>query len=253
MSAHPYGRPRANPPTDPSEFAALCRSSPWHWSTVRFTLQWQDPDAAPVRCWIRRPDDLRVEALDGTALYTATDLGRSRDDFYVSSRPDSWLVSPRLVSPVYLRSGLVERRPEADYGDPIFGGGRWQAVLDPVEIAGPAPQPSYLPERAPAAISEVTTGIDDDGRSVRRALVRPLFGYQPVEPGHPLLPGTARIVLDEQTSICTQARVLDGPQAGSGHRLRIEAVDEYLLDDLFTPVSFSLTDVSEHVPWRIDG
>lgn len=84
-----------------------------------------------------------MEALDGTALYTSTDLVGSRDDFYVSARPESWLVPPGLLSPIYTRSGLVERRPEAAYGDPVFGGGRWQAVLDPVELAGPAPQPLY--------------------------------------------------------------------------------------------------------------
>lgn len=253
MSVSSNGRPRPAPATDPAEFAALCRSSPWRWDTVRFTLRWFGPETAPVRCWIRRPDDLRVAALDGTALYTATDLTRSRDDFYVSARPGSWLVRPALVSPVYTRSGLVERRPEAAYGDPIFGGGRWQAVLDPVEIAGSAPQPLYLAERAPATIAEVTSSIDVDGRAVREAVVRPLVGYRPVEPDHPLAPAATRVSIDEQTGICTGSEVLEGPERGSGHRLRIEAVDDYLNDDLFTPVSFRLTDVSEHLPWRIEG
>lgn len=249
MSPLASGRPRPAAPTDPAEFAALCRSSPWRWDTVRFTLTWIRPDAAPVRCWIRRPGDLRVEALDGTALYTSTDLARSRDDFYVASRPDSWLMAPSLVSPVFTRSGLVERRPEADYGDPVFGGGRWQAVLDPVEIAGAAPTPVYLAEQAPAALSDISTMIAADGRAVRQAVARPLVGYRPVEPEHPLLPGPTQVTIDEQTALCTASRVLEGPLAGSGHRLEIEAVDEYLLDDLFTPVSFRLTDVSAHLPW----
>lgn len=251
MSLSPSGRPSAAPATDPAEFAALCRSSPWRWDTVRFTLSWLGPQTAPVRCWIRRPEDLRVESLDGTALYTSTDLVGSRDDFYVSARPESWLVRPALLSPVYTRSGLVERRPEAAYGDPVFGGGRWQAVLDPVELAGPAPQPLYLAERAPAAITEIRSAIDDDGRPVRSAVVRPLVGYRPVEPGHPLAPASTAVSIDEQTGICTASEVLEGPEAGSGHRLRIEAVDDYLNDDLFTPVSFRLTDVSRHLPWRL--
>lgn len=247
------GRPGAAPATDPAEFAALCRSSPWRWDTVRFTLSWIGPEAAPVRCWIRRPEDLRVESLDGTALYASTDLVGSRDDFYVSSRPESWLVRPALVSPVYTRSGLVERRPEAAYGDPVFGGGRWQAVLDPVELAGPAPQPLYLAERAPTALTQIRVAIDDDGRRIRQAVVRPLVGYRPVEPGHPLAPAATRVGIDEQTGICTSSEVLEGPERGSGHRLRIEAVDDYLNDDLFTPVSFRLTDVSRHLPWRPRG
>lgn len=31
----------------------------------------------------------------------------------------------------------------------------------------------------------------------------------------------------------------------------IEAVDEYMLDDLFTRQDFDLTDVSRHVPWPV--
>ena len=55
-------------PTDQDEFCALSRSSPWRWDTLRFVLSWPAPaDAAPrrpVRAWVRRPDGLRVEALD---------------------------------------------------------------------------------------------------------------------------------------------------------------------------------------------
>lgn len=271
----PYGRPTAAPGTDPEEFAALCRSSPWRWDTIRFTLQWVlprqanatdgseirdvsmgaqvDRDPRPVRAWVRRPKDLRVEDLDGHPLYTATDLGRSLEDFYVASRPDSWLLPPSLVAPVYRRSGLVERRPEAAYGDPVFGGGRWQAVLDPVELVGPAPAPMYLSARTPTAISDIHLTRDDDGRPVRRATVTPRINYRPLEPEHPLVPAPTLVTVDEQTGICTATSVLEGPLEGAGHLLRIEAVDEYLLDDLFTPVSFDLTDVSRHVPWTLEA
>lgn len=274
-SARDYGRPAAAPGTDPDEFAALCRSSPWKWDTVRFTLEWllpaqgegaaaagvRDPSMGagtdtppvPVRAWVRRPQDLRVETLGGDPLYTVTDLGRSRQDFYVASRPDSWLLPPSLVAPVYRRSGLVERRPEAAYGDPVFGGGRWQAVLDPVEIAGPAPKPLYLASQRPATITDVQVGTDDNGRAVRSAVVTPGASYAPSEPGHALTPAATRVVVDERTGICVSTTVLEGPLAGAGHRLRIEAVDEYLLDDLFTPVSFDLTDVSRHVPWMVEA
>ena len=94
-------------------------------------------------------------------------------------------------------------------------------------------------------------GQDDDGRPVRSTVVRPQVGCRPVEPGHPLAPAPTAVSIDEQTAICTASEVLEGPEAGSGHRLRIEAVDDYLNDDLFTPVSFRLTDVSRHLPWRL--
>lgn len=273
MSIGAYGRPTAAPGNDPEEFAALCRSSPWRWDTVRFTLQWllpaaeidatgavirddsmgarQDRVPSPVRAWIRRPKDVRVETLDGDPLYTATEIGTSLQDFYVASRPDSWLLPPSLVAPVYRRSGLVERRPEAAYGDPVFGGGRWQAVLDPVEIVGPKPVAPYLSAQLPAAVTDVRVAHDDAGRAVRTATVTPRVGYRAVEPGHPLVPAPAQVVVDEQTGICVASTVLSGPLSGAGHRLRIEAVDEYLLDDLFTPVSFNLTDVSRHLPWQV--
>lgn len=241
-------------PTDPEEFAALCRSSPWRWDTLRFVLSWLGPgDAAPrepVRAWVRRPSELRVETLDGVPLYTATSLERSRDDFYVASTPSSWLLAPSLVAPVFTDSGLVERRPEAAYGDPVFGGGRWQAILDPVELAGDAPVPPYLPERRPCTVDDVTVGTHH-GRRVRGAVVTPGSAYAPTTPGHPLAPARTRVLLDERTGVCVRSEVLEGPSAGTGHDLRIEAVDDYFIDDLFTSVRLDLTDVSRHLPWPV--
>jgi hypothetical protein len=241
-------------PSDPDEFAALCRSSPWRWDTVRFVLSWPDTGEGktpePVRAWVRRPSDLRVEALDRSPLYTATTRQRSRDDFYVASTSASWLLEPALVAPVYTDSGLVERRPEAAYGEPVFGGGRWQAILDPVELAGSAPVPPYLPERRPCTIEDVRTG-SHHGRRVRGAVVTPGPAYDAVTPGHPLAPARTRVLVDEQTAICVRSEVLDGPLAGSGHDLAIEAVDAYFVDDLFTSVTLDLTDVSRHLPWHV--
>ena len=56
------------------DFAALGRASPWRWDTLRFTLHWTGTGAAepaePVRAWLRRPSDLRVETLDGEQTLT---------------------------------------------------------------------------------------------------------------------------------------------------------------------------------------
>jgi hypothetical protein len=46
-------------------FVALARSSPWRWSTLRFTVRWPGDRTAPLRAWLRRPDVLRVETEDG--------------------------------------------------------------------------------------------------------------------------------------------------------------------------------------------
>ncbi|MGX5359369.1 hypothetical protein [Kocuria sp. KH4] len=241
-------------PTDPDEFAALCRSSPWRWDSLRFVLSWLVPgDRAPhepVRAWVRRPSELRVETLAGGPLYTATTLEGSRDDFYVASTSSSWLLAPSLVTPVFTDSGLVERRPEAAYGDPVFGGGRWQAILDPVELAGSAPVPPYLPERRPCTVEQLGTGVHH-GRAVRGAVLTPGPAYAPATPGHPLAPARTRVLLDERTAVCVRSEVLEGPLAGTGHDLRIEAVDEYFVDDLFTSVRLDLTDVSRHLPWPV--
>ena len=241
-------------PTDPDEFAALCRSSPWRWDTVRFVLSWLLPadrtPTEPVRAWVRRPSDLRVETLDGAPLYAATSLQQSRDDFYVASTSTSWLLAPSLVAPVFTDTGLVERRPEAAYGDPVFGGGRWQAILDPVELAGSAPVPPYLPERRPCTVADVVRGTHH-GRPVRGALVTPGPAYSPTTPGHPLAPARTRVLLDERTAICVRSEVLEGPLAGTGHDVRVEAVDEYFIDGLFTSVRPDLTDVSKHLPWPV--
>lgn len=235
-------------------FAALCRSSPWRWDTLRFSLHWvgggDTTPAEPVRAWLRRPSDLRVETLHGEPLYTSTSLERSRDDFYVTDTPRSWLLPPALVAPVYDDHGLVTRRPEAAYGDPVFGGGRWQAILDPVECVGSAPVPPYLPEQRPAALHSVVAGAFA-GRRVWCATVEPTLRYRPVTDAHPLAPGPTRIAVDTATGVCVYSHVLRGPYAGQGHRLVIEAVDEYMLDDLFTRQDFDLTDVSRHVPWPV--
>ena len=250
----PWQTRSAHPDVSEATFAALCRSSPWRWDTLRFSLHWvgggDTTPAEPVRAWLRRPSDLRVETLHGEPLYTSTSLELSRDDFYVTDTPRSWLLPPALVAPLYDDHGLVTRRPEAAYGDPVFGGGRWQAILDPVECVGSAPVPPYLPEQRPAALHSVVAGAFA-GRRVWCATVEPTPRYRPVTEAHPLAPGPTRIAVDTATGVCVYSHVLRGPYAGQGHRLVIEAVDEYMLDDLFTRQDFDLTDVSRHVPWPV--
>ncbi len=212
------------------------------------------PEAVPrVSAWLRRPDALRVEDPDGDLLFSTTSIHASRDAFYVSGNRASWLLPPRLVTPVYDDDGLVTRRPEADYGDPVFGDARWPAMFDPVELAGSAPVPLEFPLSNAVEIHELSE-TRYAGRAVMEAVVSPNLTYTPQTEGFPLLEaGQTRLRIDRETAVCVYSEALDGPLRGHGHRLVIHATDEYMLDDLFVEHSMHLTDVRDHIPWVVRG
>ena len=155
-------------------FRDLCRSSPWKWHSLRFeyldrplAAEPGSPGAAPhadlVRAWLRRPGALRLETADGLVLQSTTGINDSRDVFYTRSTRKTWLLPPHLVTPVYDDHGLVRRRPEAAYGEPGFGNGRFAAALDPVELAGNAPVPLEFPNANPVELGTIT-GVVHEGR-----------------------------------------------------------------------------------------
>jgi hypothetical protein len=242
--------------TPEETFRSLCRSSPWRWETLRFTITWRAPSdqgldtAPPLRAWLRRPAALRVEAADGTLLHSTTGNERSRDALYVSATRKSWLVAPRLVTPVYDGAGLVRRRPEAAYGEAVFGDPRWSSMLDPVELAGNAPV-----SMAPGANRVEVQDIAEEafaGRPVLAATVTPNASYEPAAPGRPLIgEGRTRVLVDVGTAVCVSTTALDGAARGAGHDLAILGVDEYLTDDYFRAAPPELSDVSRHVPWIV--
>ena len=205
----------------------------------------------PVNCWIRRPKALRVEAPDGTLLFSTTGINDSKDSLYISGRRKPWLLPAHLVTPVYDDDGLVRRRPEASYGEPAFGDERFAAMLDPVELAGNAPVPLDFPFANVAEIGPVSV-VDHEGRRALESILTPNPTYRASYPGHPLLfPGRTAVRIDTQTGVCVASQSLDGAAAGAGHWLQILGVDEYMLDDLFVEVSMGLTDVRQHIPWNV--
>jgi hypothetical protein len=248
---------RTSAAADPALFRNLCRSSPWKWQSLRFEY-WDEPfadapdPAAPlVRAWLRRPGALRLETADGLVLHSTTGINDSKDGLYVSATRKSWLLPPHLVTPVYDDHGLVRRRPEAAYGEPGFGNGRFSAALDPVELAGNAPVPLEFPGSNTVHIQEVRQQ-EHEGRPVLEAVVVPTAAYHPAHPAAPLcLPGRSRIRVDLGTGVCVASQSLEPGTEEYGHWLRIIAVDEYMLDDLFLAQSMSLTDVRQHIPWVI--
>ncbi|WP_426006497.1 hypothetical protein ACPFL9_06485 [Paenarthrobacter sp. NyZ202] len=235
-----------------STFRNLCRSSPWKWNSLRFEyLERPGTGAALVRAWLRRPGALRLETPDGQLLHSTTGINDSRDDLYVSATRRSWLLPPHLVTPVHDDAGLVRRRPEAAYGEPSFGNGRLAAALDPVELAGNAPAPLEFPDANPVSMDEPRM-VDHEGRPALETVVIRGRTYKPSDPAEPLAhPGRTLIRIDAATGVCVASQSLDGETSGKGHWLRILAVDEYMLDDLFLAESMNLTDVRQHISWDI--
>jgi len=57
--------------------------------------------------------------------------------------------------------------------------------------------------------------------------------------------------VDLGTGVCVASQSLEAGSEEYGHWLRIIAVDEYMLDDLFLAQSMSLTDVRQHITWDV--
>jgi hypothetical protein len=120
-----------------------------------------------------------------------------------------------------------------------------------VELAGNAPVPIEFPGSNTVEVHEVLRG-EHEGRPVLEAVVAPTPAYQPTHPAAPLcLPGKSRVRVDLGTGVCVSSQSLETGTEEYGHWLRIIAVDEYMLDDLFVAKSMSLTDVREHISWDV--
>lgn len=149
----------------PDDFRALARSAPWRFGTLHFTHQEARPlGQGPVEAWLRRPGHLEV--LAGGERQVETGVPYSRSVLYLEEsrvglrrllpgplrRRRRWPAEPGLAprgepgnppirppqefEPRRRPDGLVlERPPEADYDDPMWGNYRWVAMLDPVELS----------------------------------------------------------------------------------------------------------------------
>jgi hypothetical protein len=221
------------------DFAALARSSPWRWSTLRFTTRWwprvpAGREKEPVRAWVRRPDLLRVETLDGRVLRIVREQGR-----------------PGPADPVLRPDGLVAERPRGpgveDFDTPFYENYFWTAMLDPVELADGNGTPA-----APGVSVDSVTETEHHGRPAWEAVVRTTQDYLPrcaccallwsresdlLEFGPEGLrddyPEAYRVRLDVGTGVCVLTEELDGSPRGYGHELRIEAADGPMADALF--------------------
>lgn len=218
-------------------FAALARSSPWLWSTLRFTdRRTRSGGRIPVRAWLRRPDALRVETPEGALVQVVREQPRMPSD------------------PVFRPDGLVaERECGLGYDAPMFQDYFWVAMLDPVELADGRDHETGEPAE-PALEIESLAEVTHAGRPAWEAVVRPTEVYEPrcgccpllrtraidlLEyrdyPEHvlPAYPDAYRVRLDVGTGVCVRTEEIGGLTPGAGHEVVIEAVDEPMDDDLF--------------------
>lgn len=237
----------------PEEFRALARTSPRAWSTIRLLMR--TGPGAPIRAWIVRPDQLRVESHLGEPLHvdaTRAEAGSSR------SRARRWLAP--FGSGSY-DAPPPDERPEGawwrpDDTVPMYRDYRWVALLEPLELADSWLPPDELPDDGPPVRVHSVERHRHHGRSVLAATVSTAPSYHPRCSCCPLLPSADAVramaddglrvdtsapatrflvLLDEGTGICVSVTELDGPDVGRGFDVAIEEVDEPYGDELFVP------------------
>jgi hypothetical protein len=231
--------------TSPSaeDFRALARSSPWRWSTLRFTVQWSGDSHRDrsLRAWLRRPDRLRVETVDGELLQVIRERRQPSD-----------VAAP---TPERRPDGLVARRPVSrrlSVDDPMYQSYFWVAMLDPAELADGGSSFDERDVDLPALSVDEVVPVDHGGRPAWEAVVRTTPHYEPRCGCCSLLrdwridelewggenqlaeyPDAYRVRLDVGTGVCVLTEAIGGSNAGAGHDLRIEAVDDPMRDELF--------------------
>ena len=201
------------PTPSPESFAALARSSPARWSTLRFTERRQlRGEARELRARLCRPDLLRVETLDGALLQVVRERPQRRPDGLAYDAPmfqDYFWVA--MLDPVELSAGVV-----VDTVAEVVHAGRpaWEAVVRTT--------PAYEPR---CGCCSLLRSLEVDVREYGPRSEHVLDEY----------PEAHRVRLDVGTGVCVLTEQLGGLTPGQGHDVRIEAVDEPLPDALFAP------------------
>ncbi|NDL58474.1 hypothetical protein [Phytoactinopolyspora mesophila] len=204
--------------TDTETFRALARSSPWLWTSVRFSRTTiRQGERSRVQAWIRRPGMMRAEPDDAPAVvingadessggrgtsmtmparpgFLGKILGRGRAS-ELNQPTFRTPQDPLAPQPVWRADGLVAQRPgdlTVVYDDPMYQDYQWVAMLDPVELAdgtepddaqsltgGSSVDPSTLASH-PAAVDVIELSeTEHHGRPAIEALVLPTRAYSP--------------------------------------------------------------------------
>ncbi|HET7407174.1 MAG TPA: hypothetical protein VFJ21_08610 [Mycobacteriales bacterium] len=204
-----------------------------------------------------------METLDGALVQVVHESPQqvgvltSDGDRHTATLP--WWTTPDAPQPLLRADGLVSARPdrfpsETSYDAPMYRDYFWVAMLDPVELAdGHSPDAdASLPGTEIDSVAEVQHA----GRPAWEAIMRPTPAYEPRCTCCSLLcsrevdvaeaesgagdkvvldeyPEACRVRLDVGTGVCVLTEPIGGSTPGSGHELRIEAVDEPMDDDRF--------------------
>lgn len=243
------------PALSAADFAALARSSPWRWSTLRFTEGRAPGGRDTLRAWLRRPDALRVETVEGALLQVVRERRPSVGILSIDAGRTMhlpWAGDRGAAVPELRPDGLVATRPSTSalaYDAPMYQDYFWVAMLDPVELADGGDWND--PDAGPALDVDAVIEVDHLGRPAWEAVVRPTEEYEPrcgccpllrtrridiLEYGAEMLdeyPDAFRVRLDVGTGVCVLTEHIGGLTPGAGHRVDIEAVDEPMDDDLF--------------------
>ena len=236
-------------------FHALARSSPWRWSTLRFSVRYtrsaHQRDA--VRAWVRRPHTLRVETLERQLLAVGVQPGSG---VTLLGTAGGGRATPVVEQPRWRADGLVasrDRRSRFGHDAPFFRDYHWVAVLDPVELADGADRDDESVVPGTEVVGEVREVVHA-GRTAWEAELVTTAAYDPRCSCCPLLaawdldvlergaaaspfgsfPRAHLVRLDVRTGVCVRTEEIDGDDPGAGHDLRIEAVDEPMPNRLFT-------------------
>ena len=210
----------------PERFSRLARSAPYRWNRLVLEGTWA-PREDSVRVLVVRPDHVRVDRLDGTAVAEVRQGSVSGGAVVLSSDgrhvPH---VPPPSPPPDLDGDGLVTtaRRPWAEGPEvPFWQDYRFVAVLDPYELSDGVD------------VLELAA-VDHGGRPAWEALLRPTPAYEPRCACCPLMrtrdtdlveglapqPAYAdahRVRLDVGTGVCVRTREVGGPGDGQGHDL----------------------------------
>src|SRR5664279_1093872 len=188
-------------PVSAADFAALARSSPWRWTALRFTARWPGDSwrAQELRAWLRRPDRLRVETVDGALVQVVHESPRqlsvlTSDGNRYSATLPRW-TAPHAPPPPLRADGLVAARPDRFEYDfafdaPMYRDYFWVAMLDPVELAD-GRSPDGDATLSGTEIDAITV-VDHAGRPAWEANLRPTPCSSPHRQNRPALGGRLR-------------------------------------------------------------
>ncbi len=195
-------------------FRALARWSPWRWRTLRFTLvrrPWHTPRfEAGLRAWVRRPDAVRVQDLDGNLVQVVHEEPRTLGLFTPTGTSTLALRDPRATRPRWTPTARGQGRSCGTCAWSTIMRLAWEAVLEPTS--------AYAPRCSCCALlfSEASDLriVEEDGPSARSRDSGLRY------------PDTHLVRLDVETGVCVYAEQQGGTRDGQHHHVKIEAVDE---------------------------